>query len=268
MLESLVPSSFSRTQGSGALVPIDAVLTTYRRDRIIECDDRDVRLASSRATHLFAQSPSVLSPRTDRLDQGVGQSSTTQPHHLTTPISGGSRMSLDLNASTPIVIPARKQRSRGIWLVLAALGVLGGSSAWALGLLQPPSLWFHTPAPLATLDVDQGEIALVVTENGSLESSNNATARCHVEALIGMVGGDARRRRQAGADKGADDLREEECRDNREGAVRPDGAAGAIMGTDSGPEPVAGQDQDQDQGSQRSIQGQVRGRSVEGRSSG
>jgi len=69
----------------------DAGLTTHWRDRIIERDDRDACLASSRATHPFAQSPSVLSPRTDRLDQGVGQSSTTQPHHLTTLISGGSR---------------------------------------------------------------------------------------------------------------------------------------------------------------------------------
>jgi multidrug resistance efflux pump len=39
------------------------------------------------------------------------------------------------------------------------------------------------------LEVDQGDLALVVTENGSLESAKNATVRCQVEALIGMVGG-------------------------------------------------------------------------------
>src|SRR4051794_14172770 len=98
-------------------------------------------------------------------------------------------MSLDLNTPTPIVIPTRKKRSGSVWLLLALLVATGGFWAWGFGGYQPARLWSSTPAPLTTVKVDEGDLELVVTENGTLESSNNATARCMVEALMGMVGG-------------------------------------------------------------------------------
>ncbi len=99
-------------------------------------------------------------------------------------------MSLDLNKPS-IVIPQRKSSSRGFWLAattVAGLALGGGLWAWGTGV-QPSRLWARPVAPIETLQVDQGEIALVVTENGSLESANNTTVRCQVEALIGLVGG-------------------------------------------------------------------------------
>lgn len=45
--------------------------------------------------------------------------------------------------------------------------------------------------PLTLIDVDQGQILTSVIENGSVESANNTTVRCEVEALVGKVGGTA-----------------------------------------------------------------------------
>src|SRR5262249_5141461 len=58
--------------------------------------------------------------------------------------SRGSRMSLDLTTTAPLVIPTRKQRSPRVWLILAAVGTIGVFSAWGLGLVQPSRLWSRT----------------------------------------------------------------------------------------------------------------------------
>jgi HlyD family secretion protein len=69
--------------------------------------------------------------------------------------------------------------------VLAAAACYGG---WKAGL-RPDRFLAAPTATLATLTVDEGEMAAVVTENGSLESADNASIKCMVEALIGMTGG-------------------------------------------------------------------------------
>jgi len=97
-------------------------------------------------------------------------------------------MTPDPSTPTPIVIPTRKRQSSWVWPLLTTLAVAVGLLAWGSGF-RPSQLWASTPAPISMLEVDQGDLALVVTENGSLESAKNATVRCQVEALIGMVGG-------------------------------------------------------------------------------
>ena len=42
------------------------------------------------------------------------------------------------------------------------------------------------PPPVATVEVDQGDVSLVVTENGVLESSVDDVVRCRVESLLGL----------------------------------------------------------------------------------
>ena len=98
-------------------------------------------------------------------------------------------MSSDAKTSPVIVIPDAKPR-RGVPTVLVALIVVAVASllAWRAGY-RPSQLWASTGPVLKTLEVDQGDLAVLVVENGTLESSNNATARCQVEALIGTVGG-------------------------------------------------------------------------------
>lgn len=98
-------------------------------------------------------------------------------------------MSLNGNAPFELIIPETPHRSRRIWVLLALL-----LTPLCLFLTIGTKLrasWnrLNTPPPLMALAVDEGDIDLIVTENGTLESSNNATARCQVEALIGMVGG-------------------------------------------------------------------------------
>jgi multidrug resistance efflux pump len=99
-------------------------------------------------------------------------------------------MSLDFNASqTTLVIPERKKGHGALWaLIVLGVAVGAGVFAWRAGV-TPSRLWAASQAPLETLVVDEGELDLCVTENGSLESSNNATARCEVEAVMGQVGG-------------------------------------------------------------------------------
>ena len=89
-------------------------------------------------------------------------------------------------------IPVERVWTGRFWLVsgliVAVFGVVG---AWKAGLIRPSRLWTPPVATLKTLTVDEGTLYAVVTENGSLESSNNATIRCQVEALIGLIGGAA-----------------------------------------------------------------------------
>ncbi len=87
-------------------------------------------------------------------------------------------------------IPSEPGRSWRSW-VLAGLVVVLAACGWAYkaGLINPQRLWTRPPATLTTVPVDQATMYVVVTENGSLESSNNTTIRCQVEALMGLVGG-------------------------------------------------------------------------------
>lgn len=77
-----------------------------------------------------------------------------------------------------------------VWLSVGlVLAVAAGYGGWKAGLR--PGQWFgpRQGAALATLTIDEGELYAVVTENGTLESADNASVRCQVEALLGVTGG-------------------------------------------------------------------------------
>jgi HlyD family secretion protein len=83
---------------------------------------------------------------------------------------------------------ASEPRRRGRWLAALLIMAAIPASLWAAGVR--PDRFLATERPewrLAT--VDRGDIAATVLESGSLESANNATVRCQVEALLGMIGG-------------------------------------------------------------------------------
>jgi HlyD family secretion protein len=92
---------------------------------------------------------------------------------------------LSLTPLTPV------PRRRGVpWRLILTLTVMAGlpASLWAAGF-RPQQLW-KPPKPLwTTVTVDRGTIETVVVESGTLESANNTTVRCKVEAMIGVVGG-------------------------------------------------------------------------------
>ncbi len=98
----------------------------------------------------------------------------------------------------PIEIP---QVRRGFWgfvKIGAALLALGGAAwAWQTGY-RPPMLSQSSNQPLNLVEIDRGDVEIVVVEQGTIESANNTTIRCQVEALIGTVGG-----AQGGTSKGS-----------------------------------------------------------------
>ncbi len=104
-------------------------------------------------------------------------------------------MSLDFNASPTapaalkLEIPEGPKKFKG-WIRFAIFAVIVGAGvlAWQSGV-QLTQLWGQNRPSLESLLVDEGELEIFVTENGVLESADNATVRCQVEALIGQVGG-------------------------------------------------------------------------------
>src|SRR5690349_4468314 len=71
------------------------------------------------------------------------------------------------------------RRGRWRWLgALAILAALAGGLWGAQGRLR--SLWAKQGPTLALLEVDRGDVPVVVVENGSLESADNATVKCKV----------------------------------------------------------------------------------------
>lgn len=97
-------------------------------------------------------------------------------------------MSLDLNAPARLVIPEAHRKPFWPWMIVGLVVAGAGYWAWNSGL-QPSRLWARRGPDLAFVNVDEGELDVYVTENGSLESGNNATVYCKVEALMGQVGG-------------------------------------------------------------------------------
>lgn len=89
-----------------------------------------------------------------------------------------------------LVVPkATRGRPWGLVVLAAAiLAAVGGAKAWERGY-RPQMLWQGQAVPLETTAVDRGDLALLVVETGTLESADNATVKCQVEALIGSVGG-------------------------------------------------------------------------------
>lgn len=106
-------------------------------------------------------------------------------------------MPSDEPAAPQLIIPAQRKPTwqRRAWLT-GAVALVGLGGAWAL--VRPSLSWSKTARTVETIVVDRGDVALVVTENGTLESADNATVRCEVEALVGATGG-ANNRGAAGA---------------------------------------------------------------------
>src|SRR6202044_141331 len=63
----------------------------------------------------------------------------------------------------------------------------GGAWAWQNG--YRPTFLESTKFPLEFVEIGKGDVDIVVVEQGTVESANNVTVRCLVEALIGTVGG-------------------------------------------------------------------------------
>ena len=73
---------------------------------------------------------------------------------------------------------------------LVAILLVAATSAglWAYGI-RPDRLWSGQGETYLTIAIARGDVRSYVLESGNLESSNNATIKCQVEALLGMVGG-------------------------------------------------------------------------------
>lgn len=105
--------------------------------------------------------------------------------------SGDSFLDRQTTPSQP-VLDLTGLRSRGSWRTVAVL--IGA-------LAVPVALWSQRERflkwipekkiQLDLVEVDTGEIPVVVIENGSIESADNATVKCKVEALVGLIGGAA-----------------------------------------------------------------------------
>ncbi len=94
-------------------------------------------------------------------------------------------MSIDQGAHA-LVIPEPHRLDRRLrWLAAIAAGFLaiawGAFTVYRHAQCQPGS----SPA-LSTVEVDQGDVALVVTSNGILESSVDDVVRCRVESFMGL----------------------------------------------------------------------------------
>ena len=81
--------------------------------------------------------------------------------------------------------------------VVAPLGAAAGL-CWALCLGHESSRVPSTAlAELATVEVDQGDVVPVVTEQGSIESPDDSLVRCRVESFLGLPVGRRLRTRSA-----------------------------------------------------------------------
>ena len=88
----------------------------------------------------------------------------------------------------PIEIPRVRRSFLGYVKIAAALLAVGGAAwAWQAGYRPPCSR--RSTHPVDFVEIDRGDIDIVVVEQGTLESASNSTVRCQVEALIGTVGG-------------------------------------------------------------------------------
>jgi len=100
-------------------------------------------------------------------------------------------MSTDFDPAklTPLVVPQQRGRAGGLVKILAAVILLaGGGWAFSSGIVSR-RLFREAPKVVRFVEVDEGDIAYVATEYGSVESANNTVIRCQVEALVGAMGG-------------------------------------------------------------------------------
>ena len=94
-------------------------------------------------------------------------------------------MSFDPGYSALVVPEARWRKGRA-WRIAAVIaGVLMLSGALSLGY-RPGRFGSRAPLDLATATVDRGDVTLVVTESGVLESAYDSVIRCEVESFLGL----------------------------------------------------------------------------------
>src|SRR5271170_4384167 len=99
---------------------------------------------------------------------------------------------------TPIEIPRVRGDYWG-YVKIAAATIAVGAVGWAWQTGYRPPLFAQTASfSLEFVEIDRGDVDIVVVEQGTLESARNTTVRCRVEALIGTVGG-----AQGGTSKGS-----------------------------------------------------------------
>jgi HlyD family secretion protein len=85
----------------------------------------------------------------------------------------------------------RRVPNRRRW-VGRSLGVAAATAAtlglwWVVSTAYRPASLEHGSVPaVAIVEVDQGDVSLVVTENGVLESSVDDVVRCRVESILGL----------------------------------------------------------------------------------
>jgi HlyD family secretion protein len=120
-------------------------------------------------------------------------------------------MSTKRHTRAEVALEARTWRGPSRWVAVTTAGVLGLFGALNLG--HRPGPFQHKTLPaLATVEVDRGDVSLVVTENGFLESSVDDVVRCRVESILGLPaaappsGGEARSSQPRKATAGAGSL--------------------------------------------------------------
>ncbi len=102
-------------------------------------------------------------------------------------------------AFEPIEIPRVRRGFLDYLKIGLALLALGGV-AWAWQSGYRPGMFLQaSTVPVDFVEIDRGDVDIVIVEYGTVESANNTTVRCQVEALIGTVGG-----AQGGPPRGAE----------------------------------------------------------------
>jgi HlyD family secretion protein len=91
-------------------------------------------------------------------------------------------------SSVPLTLANSKRdrhRARRPDLIIAAILAIVAVLSLALRfLVQIPPAWSGSRSVTATFEVDRGDIAHIVTENGSVESSEHDVVRCQVESFL------------------------------------------------------------------------------------
>lgn len=86
-----------------------------------------------------------------------------------------------------------RHKSKAWWLLLLPALLVGTLVPAYMAGLRPrqlwssPTDWAKIAGSNATLVIDTGDVPLTVIESGSLESANNTTVKCQVEAVLGNV---------------------------------------------------------------------------------
>ncbi|MHB1560857.1 MAG: HlyD family secretion protein, partial [Isosphaeraceae bacterium] len=103
----------------------------------------------------------------------------------------------------PIEIP-RPRRNYSAYIKIAAAVLVVGGLTWVwLAGYRPANLLAGTRPSLRYVEIGTGTVDFYVVETGSIESANDTTVRCEVEALMGLVGGSQATSKSGGAASGS-----------------------------------------------------------------